>query len=130
MEPISFIALLRKEPGTVYGVDFPDLPGCISAGASLEEARKNAAEALKLHIAGLIEDGEPIPEPSALDVIMADPANSDAVAFLVSLDQEPTRSVRVNITLPEKDLILIDREARQRGLTRSAFLLDAARHRL
>lgn len=121
-----YIALLRKEPGTVYGVDFPDFPGCVSAGETLEEARRNAAEALKLHIAGMLEDGEVIPEPVTLDAVMADPENSDAVAFLVGIDQEPTRSVRVNITLPESELIRIDQAARQRGLSRSAFLLRAA----
>ena len=121
-----YIALLRKEPGTVYGVDFPDFPGCVSAGEGLEEARRNAAEALKLHLAGMLEDGETIPEPLTLDAVMTDPDNSDAVAFLVGIDQEPTRSVRVNITLPESELIRIDQAARQRGLSRSAFLLRAA----
>ncbi|MFH1060695.1 MAG: type II toxin-antitoxin system HicB family antitoxin [Pseudomonadota bacterium] len=121
-----YIALLRKEPDTVYGVDFPDFPGCVSAGENLEEARRNAAEALKLHLAGLLEDGEAIPEPLTLDAVMADPANTDAVAFLVGLDQEPTKSVRVNITLPESELIRIDQAARRQGLSRSAFLLRAA----
>lgn len=126
----NYIALLRKEPDTIHGVDFPDFPGCVSAGESLEEARRNATEALKLHLAGMLEDGEIIPEPLTLDAVMADPANSDAVAFLVGLDQEPTKSVRVNITLPESELIRIDQAARRQGLSRSAFLLRAAQESL
>lgn len=46
----AFIALMRKEPSSDYGVDFPDFPGCVTAGQTLEEARKFAYEALGLHI--------------------------------------------------------------------------------
>lgn len=41
----------------------PDLPGCISTGHTLEEINENISEAIQLHIEGLIEDGDPIPEP-------------------------------------------------------------------
>jgi predicted RNase H-like HicB family nuclease len=69
-----YIAVVHKEPGTDYGISFPDFPGCITSGATLEEARANAEEALALHLAGMAEDGEPIPEPSSLDdVMVADP---------------------------------------------------------
>jgi predicted RNase H-like HicB family nuclease len=64
----SYVALLRKEQGTGYGVEFPNFPGCVTAGKSLDEARKIAAEALELHI----EDSEAIPEPASLDHIMAE----------------------------------------------------------
>jgi len=56
----------------------------------------------------VVEDGEPLPSPSSLEAIMADPANGDAVAFLVSLPEAPDRTVRVNITLPERLLRRID----------------------
>ena len=79
----AYIALLRKDQGSDYGVDFPDFPGCVTAGTTLEEARRMAAEALEFHIQGMSEDGEAIPEPSLLDAVMADPHNRDAVAFLV-----------------------------------------------
>ncbi len=123
----NYIALIRKERGSAYGVDFPDFPGCITAGNTLEEARQRASEALSFHIAGMVEDGDPIPEPTPLDTIMADPDNADAVAFLVSVPDQPSKKVRVNITLPEDELGRIDSYAKQVRLTRSAFLLMAAK---
>ena len=81
----AFIALMRKEPSSDYGVDFPDFPGCVTAGQTLEEARKFAYEALGLHIEGMLEDGDSIPKPSLLDSIMQDPGNQEAVAFLVDI---------------------------------------------
>ena len=46
----TYIALLRKDPDSDYGVDFPDFPGCVTAGSTLEEARAMAEEALAFHI--------------------------------------------------------------------------------
>jgi predicted RNase H-like HicB family nuclease len=63
----EYIALIHKEPGSDYGVSFPDFPGCISAGKTLDEARAAAVEALALHIEGMIEDGETIPAASTLE---------------------------------------------------------------
>jgi predicted RNase H-like HicB family nuclease len=121
----TYIALLRKEKDTDFGVDFPDFPGCITAGKTLEEAHKRASEALKFHIKGMLEDGDPIPEPSSLDDIVAEPANADAVPFLVTVSD--TKTKRVNITLPERELEAIDAYAQQRNMSRSAFLLEAAK---
>ena len=78
----AYLALLRKQPDSDYGVDFPDFPGCVTAGTTLEDARRMAAEAIRFHVEGMIEDGEPIPAPSRLDEIMADPNHRDAVAVL------------------------------------------------
>jgi predicted RNase H-like HicB family nuclease len=47
---VTYIALLRKETGSDYGVSFPDFPGCVTAGRTLEEARRLAAEALAFHV--------------------------------------------------------------------------------
>ena len=79
----NYIALIRKEEGTCFGVDFPDLPGCTSAGDTLDQARHMAAEALALHIEAMRADGDPIPEPSSLEAIMADEFNRGAVAVPV-----------------------------------------------
>ena len=57
----NYLALLRKDADSDFSVDFPDFPGCVTAGATLEEARVMAAEALALHIQGMIEDREPVP---------------------------------------------------------------------
>lgn len=122
----QFIALLRKDSDSDFGVDFPDFPGCVSAGSTLDEARRMAEEALRFHVEGLHEDGEPLPGPSRLEDVMADPENQDAVAFLVEIPDKPLRSVRVNITLPQKALQKIDEYATAHGLSRSSFLAQAA----
>ena len=56
-----YAALLRKDPNSAYSVDFPDFPGCVTAGRSLEEAKRLAHEAIEFHIAGMIEDHESVP---------------------------------------------------------------------
>ena len=122
----TYIALLRKDSDSDYGIDFPDFPGCITAGETLEEARLMAAEALAGHVEAMRADGESIPAPTDLDTIMADPDNADAVAFLVSIPGDPGRSKRVQVTLPEDLLDAIDKVASNR----SAFLARAARREL
>ena len=122
-----YIALIHKDAEGDYGVSFPDLPGCISAGSSLDEARAMAVEALALHVAGMTEDDEAVPEPSSLEAVMSDPENRDGVAILVPLADAMAKAIRVNITLPEPDLHQIDAYAEAHGLTRSGFLLTAAR---
>jgi len=62
----NYIALLRKDPTGDFGVEFPDFSGCVTAGCTLDEARTAAAEALELHVTGITEDREPIPEPNAI----------------------------------------------------------------
>jgi len=59
--------ILHKDRKSDFGVSFPDFPGCITAGRTLEEARRRAAQALSFHIAGMIKDGEKIPNPSTVD---------------------------------------------------------------
>ena len=78
-----YIALIHKDANSDYGVSFPDLPGVISAGRTLDEARAMAAEALAFHLEGLAEDGEAVPEPSTLEEIMAVAENGDTVLVLV-----------------------------------------------
>lgn len=123
----TYIALLRKDPDSDFGVDFPDFPGCITAGSTLQEAREMAAEALQFHIEGMLEEGLPIPPPSGLDAIMADPENAEAIPFPVTIPGRRPKAVRVNVTIPESDLEAIDRHAKRIGLTRSAFLAWAAK---
>ena len=123
----SYIGLIHKDPRSEFGVSFPDFPGCISAGATLDEARTNAEEALAFHVEGMAEDGDAIPEPSSLEQIMADPENRDAVVVLIPLREQAARTVRVNITLPEATLAEIDRYAEAHGFTRSGFLAQAAK---
>lgn len=121
---MEYIAYLHKDRKSDFGVSFPDFPGCITAGRTLEEARRRAAEALALHIAGMAEDGEVIPKPSTVDDVADDPAMKGAVAFLVSANLEKT--VRINITARESQIEKIDRIAQRKGMTRSAYLVQAA----
>ena len=59
-------AIVIERAGDNYSAYVPDLPGCVSTGRDPDEVRKNIAEAIELHIEGLREDGEPIPEPTAI----------------------------------------------------------------
>ena len=122
---MQYIGYLHKEADSDFGVSFPDFPGCITAGESLEDARRMAGEALGLHIQGMIEDGEPIPEPSTLDEVANDPDMRGAVAVLITPDM-PERTVRFNITARQSQLEAIDRRAKKAGMNRSAFLVHSA----
>ncbi len=89
----QYIAVVHKEPDSDYGVSFPDFPGCIAAGTTLDEARQGAEEALAFHVAGITEDGEALPEPSSAGEVNADPGNRDGIAILVSLKADaPTKT--------------------------------------
>lgn len=123
---MNYIALIHKEENSDYGVSFPDFPGCISAGATLEQAKTMAQEALIGHINVLKEMGEQIPAPSTLEEIMSCLENRSAIAFLVEVPSHHT--VRINITLPEDVLSIVDQRARRLNLSRSAFLAEAALH--
>ena len=122
---MEYIAYLHKNNKSDYGVSFPDFPGAVSAGKTLEEARQLAAEVLALHIHGMIEDGIPIPEPSTLDDLAGDAGMRGAVAFLVKAVVADAL-VRVNITARESQMEKIDSSAEAAGLTRSAFMVQAA----
>ena len=80
----SYIGLIHKDAMSDFGVSFPDFPGVVTAGTSLEDARLMAEEALALHIEGQIDDGEAIPEPSSLEDIMSISRPEYDVAIRVS----------------------------------------------
>ncbi len=125
----NYIAVVHKEPKSDFGVSFPDFPGCITAGKTIDEAKDMAQDALSLHIKGMLEDGEKITAQKNLEDIMADPDYSDAAAILVVTISEPKpRSVRVNITIPEDMLHKIDAMAKKQGMSRSSFLVHAAQN--
>lgn len=123
----QYIGLIHKDAESDYGVSFPDFPGVVTAGTSLDDARAMAEEALSFHIDGLVEDGEAIPEPSSLEDVMSSPQNKEGVAILVSVKTEAKKAVRVNVTLPEDVLEQIDAYAESHGYTRSGFLAQAAK---
>ena len=130
MRYVSFIH--RDDVG--YGVSFPDFPGCVSVGETVDDAIRHGGEALAFHVEGLVADGEPIPAPRSIDAIKVDPElgdwrrEADLVLIPLLLDRGSSR--RVNISLDRGLLEAIDDEARQRRMTRSAFLATAARREI
>ena len=84
----GYIALVHKDAGTSYGVSFPDVPGCISAGDTFEQAVGNAAEALAGHFAAMQTDGDPIPAPRSFEALKRDPEfadnSADAIVTMVT----------------------------------------------
>jgi predicted RNase H-like HicB family nuclease len=127
----SYIGLIHKAADGDFGVSFPDFPNVTAAtGATLDDARAVAEEALARHIAGLAEVGKAIRQPSTLSDVMSDPSNRDGVAILVSIRTEQPRVIRVNVTMPEDVLAQLDKYAETHGFTRSRLLTQAAKRLL
>lgn len=124
----SYVAYLRKDKTSDFGVEFPDLPGCVTAGRTLEEAKAMAAEALAGHVSVLREMGQAIPAPSALDDLVGDANRGDAVMLLVDLDPDLLKAERVNVMIPRNLLGRIDAVAGPGN--RSKFLVESAERRL
>ena len=120
-------ALIRKDADSDFGVEFPDLPGCVTAGETIDEALRFAEEALRFHVDGMLQDGEPVPLPSPIEAVLESGEARGAAIYLVRLLPAKGRAVRINITLDEHLLQAIDIAAVQKGMSRSGFLSDAAR---
>ncbi len=125
---MRYLIVLHTEEGrTDYGVTVPDMPGCTSAGDTLDDALANAQDAILSYIGVLVEDGKPIPPPSR-----AIPRELEAgeVVGIVDIDLqkvEPSRrAVRLNVSIPGYAIDMIDRAAGLAGTTRSGFLTRAA----
>ena len=117
------------EPGlgeTAFGVVVPDLPGCFSAGDTLDEAMDAAKEAAALWIDTALDAGEPIPAPSSLESIRALPEYAGWFLGVLELDQALFDDTieRVNITLPRRILRRLDAQASAQGQSRGAFISD------
>lgn len=125
---MQYPIFIHKDEKSDYGVIVPDLPGCFSAGKTIEEAIHNAHEAIECHLEGLLLDGEPIPLQTSIEEHLDNVELKDALLALVEIDLSKIsgKSARVNITLPERFLKQIDEYTKQHGGNRSAFLLDAA----
>lgn len=124
--------LLAIEPGTdttAFGVVVPDLPGCFSAGDTLDEAFENAREAIDAHLEAISEEGGAIPVPVPLALRQADPEFAGWIWGVVDVDvtRYEGKAEKINITLPARLLARIDAWAQSRGMSRSGFLADAAR---
>lgn len=123
-----FYAIVHKDADSAFGVSFPDLPGCFSAADRIEDVLPNAAEALSLWF-----EGKAAVAPSRLDQVQAAVADDLAEgAFLIAVPhiRNDLRATRVNVSLERGVLDAIDRAARERSLTRSAFIAQAARNEI
>lgn len=131
---MRYIAFIHKEPDSLYGVSFPDMPGCFSAGDTIDEAVRNAVEALSGHVRMLEADGDPVPEPRDFDAILAAPDLAEdregAMTTVVPLLRDRGSTTRINVSFDLGLLEAIDAAARARGQTRSAFLASAARREI
>ena len=124
---MRFPVVIHKDANSDYGVTVPDLPGCFSAGESMDEAMTNAVEAIELHLEGMLLDGEPLPLPQSVDVHQQNSDYAHGVWALVTVDLSRIsgKSKRVNITLPERLLAVMDQYAAQHGETRSGLIAEA-----
>ena len=115
---VRYPALIDGENGA-YGVTFPDLPGIVSMGKTVDEALVNAEEALRDYVIEAEKDGETIPLPRALERV--DVPNGHALVS-VPLIRISGRNVRAHMTLDEGVAAFIDHEARRRRMTRKAYV--------
>jgi len=122
------IAIEPGDANHAFGVVVPDLPGCFSAGDTLDEAMENAKEAVALWIETAIDNDQPIPKPSTVAALRKDPEYAGWVWALVEVDPAliDDKAERVNITVPRRILSRIDRYASSHGETRSGLLVRAA----
>ena len=116
-------AWIDGEQGS-YGVSFPDLPGIVAMGTTVDEALLHAEEALRDYVIETERDGEPITPPTSIEHVET-PSGYTLVS--VPLIRLSGRSVRANLTLDEGVAAFIDGEARRRKMTRTAYVEWMAR---
>ena len=124
---MRYPVVIHKDKSSDYGVTVPDLPGCFSAGETVEDALTNTVEAMECHLEGLLFDGEAIPEAQPVEVHQKNRFYDGGTWALVSVDLSrlSSKAKRINITLPERVLALVDEEAKREGESRSGLLARA-----
>jgi predicted RNase H-like HicB family nuclease len=121
--PATYYPAIIDRSASGFGATFPDLPGCVAAGATIHEAAMSAEGALALHVEGMAKDKDTIPQPSTLDSIEADLDGADDVACVLVRVDVPVKVERVLVSLDSNLIRAIDAVAPNR----SAFIADAAR---
>lgn len=137
--PATFIP---HEGSTILDVCFADLPGCVTQGEDFDDALRMAAEALSLHVGGMLADGDPIPAPSTLEEARAkdeawareDDEPLPQGTFWQHIYFEPLKPwqirkepVRISVSLRPLVVEQLDAIATELGLTRSGAIAVAAR---
>jgi predicted RNase H-like HicB family nuclease len=118
------IAIEPDTQTTAFGVIVPDLPGCFSAGDTLEEAFQNAEEAASAWIDATLDSGASIPAPSSLTTLRDKPEYAGWMFGVITIDPALLDDApeRVNISLPLRVLHRLDALAKSAGLTRSSYI--------
>lgn len=124
---MQYPIIIHKDTDSDFGVTFPDIPGCFSAGSTIEEAINNAQEAGECHIEGMLIDSEPIPTPSDIDLHKINSDFENGIWALVEIDisKLALKSKRINITMPERLIRVVDQYAKKSGSSRSGLLAQA-----
>ncbi len=119
-----FPVVVHKDEKSDYGVTIPDMPGCFTAGTTLDEAINNIQEAAECHYM----DESELPVASSLERFVNDTEYAGGIWVMVNIDlaKLKVKAKRVNITMPENLLHEIDRYAEQYHMTRSGLLAQAA----
>ena len=127
---MHYPACLGQGDNGHYTISFPDVPGCVAAGDSFEQALDNGKDALSFHFEGMALDGDDIPAPAPLDQHQNDPDYQGMVWALVEVDvtRYLGKAVKLNITLPQFLLARIDRAVQHSPeyRSRSGFLAEVA----
>jgi predicted RNase H-like HicB family nuclease len=89
---MNYPIVIHKDPGSDYGVTVPDLPGCFSAGSTIDEALWMAREAIELYLEVLVGDGGEIPEASSIERLLSNPDYAEGIWAIVSAEYRATRS--------------------------------------
>lgn len=126
---MKFTVVLHTDDGQRYGVIVPDLPGCFSGGDSLDDALDSVLEAIDLHVETLLEDGNALPPRQPIATHQANPDYAGGVWAVVDAAVEKYfgPAEKINITVPRVILSRIDDYAKSHGLSRSGFMVQAAR---
>jgi predicted RNase H-like HicB family nuclease len=118
------IAIEPGDEATAFGVVVPDLPGCFSAGDTLDDALAEAEEAAAAWIDATLDAGGPVPAPSSLESVRDNPAYRGWAFGVINIDPAllDDTTERVNITLPRRVLKRLDARARAAGESRSGYI--------
>lgn len=120
--PATYYPAIIDRSASGFGVTFPDFPGCIANGATINEAAINGEAALALHVEAMVKDKDALPDPSDFaEVVKLD--QPDDVAGVMIRANVPVKVERVLISLDSALLRAIDAVASNR----SAWLAEAAR---
>lgn len=125
------------EPGDdthAFGVVVPDIPGCFSAGDTLDEALRAAREAIDFHLEGLVEDNDDIPVASTVQSYASNPEYVGFIWAVIDIDitQYLGKAEKINVTLPSSLIHRIDAyvSTHPEYKSRSGFLASTALEKL